>query len=532
MPKEAKEKEESTESSESSGRTVPKAKRRSKRKGKSFFMRVLDAIERVGNRLPHPASLFAIFVILIMVASDVVARLGITAVHPGSGEPIEPVSLLTAEGLRWFYTHLVSNFVLFPPLGVVLVTLLAVGVAEGTGLISTLLRNLVLTAPRRLVTAAVVAAGILSHMASSAGYVLLVPLGAMVFLAFKRHPMAGIAAAFAGVSGGFGANFIIGAIDPVLAGLSESAAHLVDTSIQVTPAVNFYFALASSFLLIGIGTWVTEKIVEPRLGEYRGDREEEMEAVTKNERKGLKWAGISVLFVLLIFLALLVPKNGLLRDPETGSVLHSPFMTGLVAALFFLFFTPGLVFGIVVGTIKNDKDVVKHMTEAMKGLGGYIVLVFFAAQFVYCFRYSNMGVLLAIKGAELLESIGFTGIGLLLAFVVVSAFINLFMGSASAKWAIMAPIFVPMFMLLGYHPGVTQAAYRIGDSITNIITPMMSFFALIVAFAQKYDEKYGIGTIIAAMLPYTILFFIFWSALLAVWMLLGLPTGPGAPIHL
>jgi len=501
-------------------------------KKRSLFLRLLDGIERIGNRLPHPATLFALFVVIIMIVSDIVARAGVTAVHPGSGEVVEPVSLLTADGLRWFYTNLVSNFVQFPPLGVVLVVLLAIGVAEGTGLISALLRNLVMTAPKRLVTAAVVAAGILSHMASSAGYVLLVPLGAMIFLAFKRHPMAGVAAAFAGVSGGFGANFIIGAIDPVLAGLSESAAHLVDTTVQVTPAVNFYFALASSFLLIIVGTYVTEKIVEPRLGEYKGGQTEEMEEVTPKERKGLRWAGVSVIGTLIFFLLLLVPQNGLLRNPETGSVLHSPFMTGLVSALFVFFFVPGLVYGLVTGNIRKDKDVVKHMTESMKGLAGYIVLVFFAAQFVYCFRYSNMGVLLAIKGAQLLETIGFTGIGLLLAFVIVSAFINLFMGSASAKWAIMAPIFVPMFMLLGYHPGVTQAAYRIGDSVTNIITPMMSFFALIVAFAQKYDEKYGIGTIIAAMLPYSILFFLFWSVLLAVWMLLGLPTGPGAPLHM
>ena len=507
-------------------------KKKTFRKDKSLFLRVLDGIERVGNSLPHPVSLFAIFVIIVMIVSDVVARLNITAVHPGSGERIQALSLLTAEGLRWFYTHLVSNFVLFPPLGVVLVVLLAIGVAEGTGLISAMLRHLVLTAPKRLITSAVVAAGILSHMASSAGYVLLVPLGAMIFVAVKRHPIAGIAAAFAGVSGGFGANFIIGAIDPVLAGLSESAAHLVDTTIRVTPAVNFYFALTSSFVLIVVGTWVTEKIVEPRLGEYHGEQKDTMDEVSASDRRGLIWAAISTLIVLVVFLAMLLPQNGLLRDPDTGSILHSPFMTGLVSALFVFFIVPGIAYGIVVGTIKNDKDVVKQMTNAMKGLGGYIVLVFFAAQFVYCFRHSNMGVLLAIKGAELLKSIGFTGIGLLITFVIVSAFINLFMGSASAKWAIMAPVFVPMFMLLGYHPGITQAAYRIGDSITNIITPMMSFFALIVAFAQKYHEKYGIGTIIAAMLPYTIFFFLSWSVLLAIWMLLGLPTGPDAPIHL
>ncbi|HHS12606.1 MAG TPA: AbgT family transporter [bacterium] len=499
---------------------------------RSAFLRVLDSIEKVGNKLPHPASLFAIFVLIIILVSDLVTRLQVTAVHPGTGELIRPVSLLAPDGLRWLYTSLVENFVLFPPLGVVLVVLIAIGVAEGAGLISALLRHMVLAAPRRLVTAAVIAAGILSHLASSAGYVLLVPLGAMVFVAFKRHPMAGIAAAFCGVSGGFGANFFIGSIDPILAGLSESAAHLVDTEMHISPTVNMYFMFVSSFLLILVGSWITEKIVEPRLGPYEGEAAEDFENVTPGERKGLIWAGISVLAVLALFLLLVLPANGLLRDPVTGSVLHSPFMTGLVSFLFIFFLVPGLVYGLVVGTIRNDRDVIKHMTNSMKGLAGYIVLVFFAGQFVYCFKESNMGVLLAINGAEMLKSIGLTGVGLLVAFVVVSAFINLFMGSASAKWAIMAPIFVPMFMFVGYHPGITQAAFRIGDSITNIITPMMSYFALIVAFAQKYDERYGMGTIIATMLPYTLIFFISWSLLLAVWMLLGLPTGPGAPIFL
>jgi len=501
------------------------------KKRKSFFLRKLDTIEKIGNRLPHPASLFLLFVLLIMVISHIVASLNITALHPGTGKTIKAMSLLSGEGLRWLYSNLVNNFVKFPPLGVVLAVMLGIGLADGTGLISAMLRQLVLTAPRRLVTAAVVTAGILSHMASSAGYVLLVPLGAMVFIAFKRHPMAGIAAAFAGVSGGFGANFLIGSIDPVLAGLSESAAKMVDPAIQITPAVNFYFAVASAIMLVILGTWVTEKFVEPRLGPYKGEMEK-VDGVTPLEKKGMRWAGLSSLIVLGLFLLMVLPESGLLRNPETGSILHSPFMTGLVSALLIFFFVPGLVYGIIIGKIKNDKDVVKLMTKAMQGLAGYIVLVFFAAQFVYCFKESNMGILVAIKGAELLKSIGFTGIGLLIAFVMVSAVINLFMGSASAKWAIMAPVFIPMFMLVGYHPGVTQAAFRIGDSVTNIITPMMSYFALIVAFAQKYDEKYGLGTIIATMLPYSVVFFIFWSILLAIWMLIGLPMGPGAPIHI
>ncbi|UCF05469.1 MAG: AbgT family transporter [bacterium] len=498
---------------------------------RSLALRLLDRIERVGNRFPHPAALFAIFALIVVVVSEIVHRAGVTAVHPGTGKTIEAVSLLNATGLRFIFSHAEQNFVYFPPLGIVLVAMIGIGVAEGSGLISALLRHLVLAAPRRLVTAAVVAAGILSHLASSVGYVVLIPLGAMVFIAFKRHPMAGLAAAFCGVSGGYGANFLIGSIDPILAGLTESAANLVDPNMQINPAVNFYFMLASAFVLVILGTWVTEKFVEPRLGSYEGTIEE-MDTVSEHEKRGLAWAGIALAAVVGILLLLTIPENAILRNPETGSLLHSPFMDGLITAILVFFLVPGIAYGIAVGTIKNDKDVFKHMTSSMRGLAGYIVLVFFAGQFVYYFKNSNMGVLLAIKGAEFLRAIGFTGVWLLIAFVVVSAFINMFMGSASAKWAIMAPIFVPMFMLLGYHPGITQAAYRIGDSITNIITPMMSYFALIVAFAQKYDERYGIGTIIATMLPYTVVFGILWTVVLAIWMLLGLPTGPDAPLHM
>lgn len=500
-------------------------------KRRSFLLRSLDSIERVGNRLPHPATLFAIFALAVIIISEIVYRTGAAAKHPGTGDIIKGISLLNPDGFRYIFSKVTDNFVYFPPLGIVLVAMIGIGVAEGSGLISALLRHLVTAAPKRLVTAAIIAAGILSHLASSAGYVVLIPLGAMVFAAFKRHPLAGLAAAFCGVSGGFGANFLIGSVDPILAGLSESAANLIDPSMHINPAVNFYFMVASAIMIVVVGTWITEKFVEPRLGEYSGETEE-FDHVNANERRGLLWAGISVAVVIVVLLILTVPQNAILRNPDTGSLLRSPFMDGLITGILVFFLIPGLAYGIAVGTIKSDKDVVKHMTTSMKGLAGYIVLVFFAGQFVYYFKETNMGILLAIKGAELLKAVGLTGVPLLVSFVIVSAFINLFMGSASAKWAIMAPIFVPMFMLIGYHPGITQAAFRIGDSITNIITPMMSYFALIVAFAQKYNEKYGIGTIIATMLPYTVAFTIFWIILLAIWMLLGLPTGPGAPLHL
>ena len=498
---------------------------------RSTLMRFLDSVEKVGNKLPHPATLFAIFAFTIVIASWLISRAGITAVHPGTGETISAVNMISGDGFRFMWTEMTNNFVHFPPLGIVLVAMIGIGVAEGSGLISALLRHLVTSAPPRMITAAVIAAGILSHLASSAGYVVLIPLGAMVFAAFKRHPIAGLAAAFLGVSGGFGANFLIGSIDPILAGLTESAAQIINPEMHISPAVNYYFMLASASMIVIFGTIVTEKIIEPRLGKYEGESED-FDKVSPNERKGLAWAAISVAIFLVILALLTIPEGAVLRDPETGSLLHSPFMSGLITAIMIFFIVPGIAYGIAVGTIGNDKEIIKFMATSMKGLSGYIVIVFFAAQFVYYFKYSNIGVLMAIRGAEFLGNIGFTGIMLLVAFVILSAFINLFMGSASAKWAIMAPVFVPMFMLVGYHPGITQAAFRIGDSITNIITPMMSYFALIVAFAQKYDEKYGIGTITATMLPYTIIIGVVWIILLAVWMLIGLPVGPDAPIHL
>jgi aminobenzoyl-glutamate transport protein len=504
-----------------------KKKNKNKRR---LSLRLLDGVEKVGNKLPDPATLFALLALFTLLLSYLIKTLGIQATHPGTGELVQVNNLFSAEGFRFIFSSVTENYITFPPLGIVVVAMIGIGMAEGSGLISAALKHMVTVTPKRLITASVITAGILSHLASSVGYVVLIPLGAMVFAAFDRHPIAGLAAAFCGVSAGFGANFMIGSVDPILAGLSESAANIIDPNMELTPAINLYFMFASGIMLVIVGTWITEKFVEPRLGEYHGEIEA-FEKVQSHEKKGLLWAGISLLVLTIIFLMMLIPENGILRNPETGSILDSPFMDGLITAIFLVFFVPGLVYGIVVGSIKNDKDAINHMKVSMKNLAGYLVLVFFAAQFVSIFKESNLGVLLAIKGAELLENIGMTGIGLFIAFVIISSFINLFMGSASAKWAIMAPIFVPMFMLLGYHPAMTQAAYRIGDSVTNVITPMMTYFALIVTFAQKYEEKAGIGTIIATMLPYTVILTIAWIILISVWMILGLPVGVNAPIN-
>lgn len=498
-----------------------------------IFAKFLDYVEIIGNKLPHPATLFALLALIVVFVSWITATFGYTALHPVSNEPITVNNLLSGDGFRWVYTNITKNFVLFPPLGFVLVVMFGIGVAEGSGLFNVMIRALVLGAPPRMITAAVVTAGIISHLASEAGYVLLIPLGAMIFHALGRHPMAGLSAAFVGVSGGFGANFLIGAVDPILAGLSTSAAQILDPEMVINPVVNYYFMFGSGFLVIIIGTWVTNNIVEPRLGKYTGSAEKiPVERLNATEKKGLKWAGLGMLVVIALLALSIIPENGLLRDPETKSILHSPFFDGIIIAILLFFFIPGIIYGGVTGTIKGDKDIIKHITKSIAGMASYVVLVFFAAQFVYFFSYSNLGLVVAINGAEALRDIGLTGIPLIVTFVLLSAFINLFMGSASAKWAIMAPVFIPMLMLLGYHPSLTQAAFRIGDSVTNLITPMMSYFALIVTFAQRYDERYGIGTIISSMLPYTIFLTIFWTVLLVVWMLLGIPLGPDGPLYM
>jgi aminobenzoyl-glutamate transport protein len=502
---------------------------------KRAFTKSLDVIEVVGNKLPHPATIFAGLAVLVVFLSWILHYLGTSAINPATNELVIMNNLMSADGFRWMYTNILPNFLRFPPLGYVLVVMVGIGLAEGTGLFAVMIRALVLSAPRKFITAAVVMAGVISHLAVEAGYVILIPLGAMIFHAVGRHPMAGLAAAFCGVSGGFGANIVIGSIDPILAGISQSAAQLIDPQMLVNPAVNFYFMFASSFVVLFVGVWVTEKIVEPRLGEYKGDAEKFLIVqLTPAEKKGLKRAGLAAVLFLGLLAMTIIPENGLLRDPQTGSVLNSPFFTGIIVGILLFFLIPALVYGITVGTVKNDKQMMGHIIKSMNGMGSYIVLVFFAAQFVFFFNYSNLGLIIAIKGASALTQINFTGPVLIGAFVLLAAFINLFMGSASAKWAIIAPVFIPMLMLLdpGYHPALTQAAFRIGDSLTNLITPMMSYFALIVTFAEKYDKRYGIGTIISTMIPYTVFLTIFWIAVLLIWMWLGIPLGPGGPIYL
>ena len=506
-----------------------------------FVAGMLGAIERVGNKLPHPGALFAYFAMGIIVLSGLVSFFDVTAVHPGTGETIRVFNLMSREGLHMIMTGMVTNFTSFAPLGTVLVALLGIGIAEASGLMSTGLRLLVISAPKNLLTFAIVFAGILSNTASEVGYVVLVPLGGMIFLAVGRNPIAGIAAAFAGVSGGYSANLLLGTIDPLLAGLSEEAANIVDPAYNVNPAANYYFMFVSTFFIAALGTWVTEKIVVPRLGEYKGDaKPEEIKKLDDDEKRGMRFTMVAFLIIVILLAWSMmpidqgfwadIPGSGFLRDPNTGGLLRSPFMSGIVAIIFLIAGILGIVYGIGARTLKSNDDVILGMGKSMSTLGTYIVLVFFAAQFVAYFNWTNLGLIFAIKGANLIGSLGLGRIPLMIALVLISAFINLVVGSASAKWAILAPVFIPMFMLLGYSPEFTQLAYRVGDSVTNVIAPMMSYFAMIVAFFEKYDKKAGIGTIIATMLPYTFIFLGAWLILLVIWILLGIPIGPGAPL--
>lgn len=496
----------------------------------------LKSVETLGNKLPHPAMIFVILSIVVIIASAILAAVGepVTYYDARAGQEVTKsvVSLLNADGLRYIFSSATKNFTGFAPLGTVLVAMLGVGVAEWTGLINTSLRKLLLGVSPKLLTATVVFAGVMSNIASDAGYVVVIPLGALVFAGAGRHPIAGLAAAFAGVSGGFSANLLLGTTDPLLQGITNEALRGTGIDYSMDATGNLYFMFVSTFVLVFLGTWVTEKIVEKNLGAYTGKFSVTEEPITEIENKALRNAGLALLaYAIVMGLAMFLP-NSVFRTPDENGVLTlKEFLgSGLIPAILLLFLIPGYVFGKTTGKIKTSSDLVTSMTEAMRSMGGYLVLAFFASQFVSYFSYTNIGTIISVNGAQLLERIGFTGLPLVIAFILITAFLNLFMGSASAKWAIMAPVFVPLLFNLGISPELTQVAYRIGDSTTNIISPLMSYFAMIVVFAQRYDEEAGIGTLISTMLPYSVIFLIGWTALMVVWYLLGLPVGPGAPL--
>lgn len=501
----------------------------------SWFQRFLSVIERLGNLLPNPSTLFALLAAAVVGLSWIFSRMGVSVIHPATGQPVPVINLLNIEGLHRMLLNVVPNFVGFPPLGTVLVCLVGIAVAERSGLVTAGLRLIVLAAPRRWLTAIVVFGGILSHSGADVGYVLFVPLGAAIFHAVGRHPLAGLAAAFAGVSGGFSANIVLGTIDALLAGITQAAAAVVRPGILVNPAANWYFLIAASALITVVGTWVTERIVEPRLGPYTGDAaREEIKPLGADEKRGLVYAVVATMVVTGIVLWGTLTKGGFLLDPKNPTFLASYFIRGLIFFIFFYGLVAGLAYGVGARTIRSDGDVIRGMDASVATMGSYIVMAFFAAQFLAYFNWTNLGTVMAVKGAGAIKGLNLqdSPILLMVSLVLFTAVVNLVIGSASAKWTLLAPIFVPMFMLLGYTPELVQGAYRVGDSCTNIITPLNQYFPLILGFAVRYVPKTGIGTMIAMMLPYSIAFLVAWTLMLVGWIALGLPVGPGAGLYL
>lgn len=496
----------------------------------SFTQRSLAAIERIGNKLPDPAVLFIALLLIVWVLSLVLSFVDFGINDPKTGQPLEVVNLLSGPAMTEFFSSMVKTFAHFHPIGVVLVAMLGIGVAEHTGFINTALRTMMAVTARWLLTPMVIMVGIVSHTAADAGYVLVIPLGGAIFYAAGRHPLAGIAAAFAGVSGGFSANFVPSAIDPMLQGITQSGAQILDPALTLNPLNNYFFTTASSLLIVIVGWLITDKLVEPRLQATALDEDLEdlptMEPVSDIERSALRTALWSMLAGIALLVLSAWPADSSWRGPG-GSLteLGAPIMASIVPLIFCLFLLPGVVYGVRAGTVKSSRDVIEGMTRSMHSMAYYLVIMFFIAQFLYAFSQSNIGILLAIEGAALLKSMGLPSALTIIGIVFLTGLLNLFVGSASAKWALLAPIFVPMLMALGISPDLTQAAYRVGDSTTNIITPLMPYFPLVVVYCQRYIKSSGIGTVTAMMLPYSVSFIFLWTIFLLLYWAVGLPLG-------
>lgn len=496
--------------------------------------RWLDRLERAGNALPHPVTLFALALVAVMVLSQIAAWFGWSAEKPAgaatAGEVVSARGLLEADGIWWLLAGMVENFMTFPPLGLVIVAMLGIGVAERSGLIPALLERLLLWTPQRLLTPAVVLLGILSSVTLDAGYILLPPLAAALFHAAGRSPLAGLAATFAGVSAGFSANFVITALDPMLAGLTEAAARILEPDYAVAVTANWWLMIVSTVILTLIGWWVTARWVEPRqqaVATVNVEVENRGHEVGPAPSRGLRAAGLTAVLLAGVIVALiLVPGAPLHGDGDN----FARWIEVMVPLLLVIFLLPALAYGVAAGTIRSDRDVADMLAATISALAPYIVLAFVAAQFIEAFNYSQLGLLLALSGGQALAALAIPapilGIGFVLAVMVA----NLFIGSASAKYAFLAPVFVPMLMQAGLSPELTQAAYRIGDSVTNIITPLNPYWVIVLAFVQRWQPGAGIGTLLALMLPYAVAFALVWSLVLAVWIALGIPPGPGAPV--
>jgi aminobenzoyl-glutamate transport protein len=503
------------------------------KKDKNLIERGLSLIERSGNKMPDPVIVFIILIVVIILASWLFSMIGTEVVHPGTGDVVQVENLLTRSNIIRMIEESVANFTAFPALGLVLVVMLGIGLAEESGYFEVLLTSIVERAPKTLVIWIIIFVGILGNIAGDAAPIVIPPLAAIIFMKMGLHPIAGAIVGYVAPLGAFAANLIPGMSDALVFAFTEPAAEFVQSGLELNVLMNYYFIAVSTPVLLVVIYWILIRYTIPRMGEYtlqETTQQGEIE-ISDKERSAVKWANWSFVLFLVALVVLTVPQNGILRNQETGSIVNdSPLMNGIGLIMTAAFFIPGLVYALRADKIKNSHDFSSMLTKSMSSMGGFIVIVFFAAQMMAYFSWSNLGTVLAVAGADLLQNTN--GIVLIVGFILLTSFINLFIGSASSKWAILAPIFVPMFMLLDFHPAFTQMAYRIGDAITNPMTPMMAYFPLLLATVQKYDKKAGIGTLMANILPYSVAIGIVWTLLLIIWYLLELPLGPNSPVFL
>ncbi len=502
---------------------------------KTFLQKLLDGVEVVGNKVPHPAIIFLLMSAIVIVLSQIFHMLGTSVTY----QVIDPVthqvqtataavnSLLTPDGLRFIITSVIRNFLGFAPVGVILVAMVGVGLAEEAGLVAALIRKIVAVAPRRLITFIIVAMGVLSSVASDAGYLVLIPLGAAAFLSLGRHPIAGLAAAFSGVAAVFGVNLIITPVDGVLTEITNDAIHLLNPNYSLYLTANLWFSIVSSVLLCIVCTIITERVVEPRLGTYTGTAVADAVITDPaSEARGLRNALYALIGCAVVIALLALPPGAPLRHPQTGALLgDSPLMNSLIVLIAVIFFATGYAYGRGAGTINSMTQAIGAITKTFAGLGGLLFLFLVISQFLAHFNYSNLATIAAVNLSDVIERANMGALPLLIVFVVVTAIVDLIIPAAIAKWAILAPIFVPLFMKLSVSPALVLAAYRVGDSPANVITPLMAYFGMIVIFAQKYDKEAGVGTVVAMMLPYTAILYVVWTALLILWYFVGFPLG-------
>lgn len=500
---------------------------------KGIIQRGLSLVERGGNKMPDPTIVFILLIGVIIFASWLFSMLGTAAIHPGTGEMVQVENLLTRSNMIRMIEEAVSNFTSFPALGLVLVVMLGIGLAEESGYFEVLLTSIVEKAPQKLVIWIIIFVGILGNIAGDAAPIVIPPLAAIIFMKMGLHPIAGAIVGYVAPLGAFAANLIPGMSDALVFAFTEPAAELVQSGLDLNVLMNYYFIAVSTPVLLFVIYWTLTRYTLPQMGIYEVNDADQVTGrnITNKERSAVKWANWSFILFLVVLVFLTVPQNAILRNQETGSIVNdSPLMNGIGVIMTAAFFIPGLVYALWAGKIKSSHDFSRMLSKSMASMGGFIVIVFFAAQMMAYFNWSNLGTVLAVTGADLLQNAN--GIVLIVGFVLLTAFINIFIGSASSKWAILAPIFVPMFMLLDFHPAFTQMAYRIGDAITNPITPMSAYFPLLLATIQKYDKKAGIGTLMANILPYSVAIGVIWVLLLIVWFLIGLPLGPNSPVYL